>query len=90
MNNEIIVEDLSLALLLRNTLEQNGNRNPNYSMMDYKKFTLEELETITSLKLEGTRVEDISALKYCTNLRELSIVSANAKKINTNLSNEAK
>lgn len=90
MNNEIIVEDLSLALLLRNTLEQNGNRNPKYSMMDYKKFTLEELETITSLKLEGTRVEDISALKYCTNLRELSIISANAKKINTNLSNEAK
>ena len=32
MNNEIIVEDLSLALLLRNTLEQNGNRNTKYSI----------------------------------------------------------
>lgn len=40
--------------------------------------------------MEGSRFEDISALKYCTNLRELSIVSANAKDINTNLSDEAK
>lgn len=90
MDNEIIVNDMSLALLLRDTLEKNGNRNPKYSMIDYKKFTLEELSTIKSLKLEGSRFEDISALKYCTNLRELSIVSANAKDINTNLSDEAK
>lgn len=91
MDNEIIVNDMSLASLLRDTLEKNGNRNPKYSsMMDYKKFTLEELSTIKSLKLEGSRCKDISALKYCTNLRELSIVSANAKDINTNLSDDAK
>lgn len=90
MDNEIIVNDMSLALLLRDTLEKNGNRNPKYSMIDYKKFTLEELATIKSLKLKGSRFEDISALKYCTNLKELSIVSANAKDINTNLSDEAK
>lgn len=40
MDNEIIVNDMSLALLLRDTLEKNGNRNPKYSMIDYKKFTL--------------------------------------------------
>lgn len=90
MDNEIVVKDMHLALLLRNTLEQNGNRNPKYEMMDYNKFTLEELSTITSLKLEGTRFEDISALKYCVNLRELSIISANAKNISTNLSDDAK
>lgn len=90
MDNEVIVNDMSLALLLRNTLEKSGNRNKKYSMMDYRKFTLEELATITSLKLEGDRFEDISALKYCTNLRELSIVSANAKDISTNLSDDAK
>lgn len=90
MNNEIIVNDVDLALLLRNTLEKNGNRNSKYhETMDYNKFTLEELSTITSLNLEGSMFKDISALKYCTNLKELSIVSANAKEIITYFSDEA-
>ena len=91
MEQEIIVNDMSLALLLRDTLEKSGNRNPKYNQVfDYKKFTTEELATITSLKLEGTSFEDISVLKYCTNLKELSIISENAKNVITVLSDEAK
>lgn len=52
MEQEIIVNDMSLALLLRDTLEKSGNRNPKYKQLDYKRFTPEELDTITSLKLE--------------------------------------
>lgn len=90
MEQEIIVNDMSLALLLRDTLEKSGNRNPKYKQLDYKRFTPEELATITSLKLEGSSFEDISVLKYCTNLRELSIISENAKNVRTELSDEAK
>ena len=89
MDNEIKVKDMSLALLLKNTLEKNGNRNLKYKMLDCNKFTLEELATITSLKLEGNSFNDISELKYCVNLKDLSIASANAKSINTNLSDES-
>lgn len=90
MEQEIIVNDMSFALLLRNTLEKSGNRNPKYKLLDYKRFTPEELATITSLKLEGNSFEDISVLKYCTNLKELSIISENAKYVRTEFSAEAK
>lgn len=90
MEQEIIVNDMSLALLLRNTLEKSGNRNPKYKQLDYKRFTPEELASITRLRLEGSSFEDISVLKYCTNLKELSIISENAKNVRTELSNEAK
>ena len=91
MEQEIIVNDMSLALLLRDTLEKSGNRNPKYrQIVDYNRFTPEELATITSLKLEGSSFEDISVLKYCTNLRELSIISENAKNVITEFSDDAK
>lgn len=80
MENKIIIHDLNLASILEKTLKRSGNRNPD---LDYKTFTLEELETITELNLENAFFQDIGALKYCTNLRNLSIISVNAKNIDT-------
>ena len=59
-------------------------------MIDFNKFTQEELATVTSLELKESSYEDISPLKYCTNLKELSIISANAKFLDTSMTDDAK
>ena len=88
MEDIIVINDVNLAVKIRDALEKNGHRNSKFTFADYKKFTKEELETIESLKFENEHLKDISALKYCKNLRELSIISANAKEMQVNLSEE--
>lgn len=34
LEQEIIVNDINLALLLRNTLEKSGNRDPKFNQLD--------------------------------------------------------
>lgn len=81
-NNEkdrILVEDFDMAILLNNVLKENGQRNDNIPVSSFRSFSKEELESIKQLTLENKQFRDISALKYCTNLKDLRIKSVNAK-----------
>lgn len=81
-NNEkdrILVEDFDMAILLNNVLKENGQRNDNIPISSFQRFSKEELESIKQLTLENSNFRDISALKYCTNLKDLRIKSINAK-----------
>lgn len=81
-NNEkdrILVEDFDMAILLNNVLKENGQRNDNIPVSSFRSFSKEELESIKQLTLENKKFRDISALKYCTNLKDLRIKSVNAK-----------
>lgn len=81
-NNEkdtILVEDFDMAILLNNVLKENGQRNDNIPVSSFRSFLKEELESIKQLTLENRQFRDISALKYCTNLKDLRIKSVNAK-----------
>lgn len=75
----IIVKDLSMAILFNNALKENGRRNNNTPIDSFGSFSKEELESIKKLTLENDSFRDISALKYCTNLKDLRIKSVNAK-----------
>ena len=74
---EIRIRDVYLREHIERTLQENGKRDSRYK--GTSGFSLEELSTITTLTLKGRSVKDISVLKYCTNLKELSIISANPK-----------
>ncbi len=89
MNDFIIVKDLSLALAIRSEL-QRLNIVPNYNgVADFQKFSLTELAKIEKLELTNGGIQDISSLKYCSNIKELIIESKNAKKYDTKFSDNA-
>ncbi len=89
-NEEIIIQDMNFGILIKNTLISTGHRDKSYGDMEFRKFKLSELQTITRLSLENGTYKDISALRYLTNLKQLSIKSMSAKRLDTRFSDEAK
>lgn len=83
MEKDIIVNDTSLGLLLRDILLSDGNRDPKFNNIEFKKFTKDELSKIKEIDITNKGVSDISALKYCINLKKLAIQSPNAKRRDT-------
>lgn len=90
MEKEYIeVKDISLASTIRNELKRLGI-SPKYTgVLDFQKFTKEELGSLKRLRLENNTYTDISVLEYCTNLKDLSIISLNSKGVKTNFTSEA-
>lgn len=89
-DEEVIIQDNDLGLLFRNVLISKGNRDKSYGEMEFHKFKLSELQTITKISLDNGIYKDISDLKYLINLKDLTIKSMSAKKLNTNFSADAK
>lgn len=85
----VVTSDISLANVIRKELKKNGI-SPKYTgICDFGKFSLEELKAVKRLDLKLAPFEDISILEYCSNLRELKIISLNVKDADTDLSSEA-
>lgn len=74
MEQEFIkVNDISLASQIRNELKRLGI-DPKYKdVLGFTKFTKQELASLKVLKLENNNYTDISALEYCTGLKDLII-----------------
>ena len=82
--NEIFVEDFDMAKVLNDVLKKSGKRDLEIARKSARNFSKEELSSIKELSLEKARFRDISALKYCTNLKGLKIKSVNAPEFETN------
>lgn len=90
MEQEFIkVNDISLASQIRNELKRLGI-DPKYKdVLGFTKFTKQELASLKVLKLENNNYTDISALEYCTGLKDLIITSQNSKSASTMFTSEA-
>lgn len=82
--DEIFVEDFDMAIVLNDVLKKSGKRDLEIARNSARNFSKEELSSIKELSLEKARFRDISALKYCTNLKGLKIKSVNAPEFETN------
>lgn len=90
MSGEFIkVNSIALSAVIRAELKRNGIIPQYTDVAGFQKFTREELASIKRIKLENNNFGDISALEYCTNLRDLTISSINPKNVPTNFSSEA-
>ena len=89
MENSIIIPDLSLAVAIRNELKR-LKIEPKYNgVANFQKCSLDDLAKIEKLELTNGGIQDISSLKYCSNIKELIFESENAKKLDTKFSDDA-